>query len=432
MSGWCERYPRKVEVVRKLSRKRVRHKSGPKRPPVRQPRVASVMPAAVVVAGRESGAAELSAGSAGPLDSYVKRIAPEVVAVTYWFDPLPTPPVQSFTVRVTGRRVDVVGRPAPGDAFTHDEPCTGVVAGSGPVAVTVKVRDVNPGEWTVDGRLLPVAGRVLGSRGGAMRTRQGSVPVFPADWSWWRWRVSAAPPVPVATRLAPFVRPPAILIGSWPALVVLGVVLALVTQAVVIAADALALQHVLLVSLLTVLAGAVGAKAWFIVLHRRERRREGWCIQGLMAAVVVVAPVLLAVLHMPIGVFLDASAPGLLVGLAVGRLGCFFTGCCAGRPTARRWGVWSSNRSVGARRIPTQLMESTLALGIGLLSLAAVLAWGVHHGTVFVAAVTAYTLGRQGLLLLREERRQSRLGTPLIAAAAAVILLADVAASVVT
>lgn len=375
---------------------------------------------------REPVTPESPGGSAGALETYVQRNAPEVVAVTYWFDPPPTPPAQSVTLRVTGRRVDVTGRPGPADAFSHDETCTGVVAGSGPVAVTVKVRDVNPGEWAVDARLLPRDDRGPGWAGSAGRPRK-MVSTFPARWSWRRWRVSAAPPAPVRTRLAPLVRPPAVLIGSWPALVVLGVMLALVTQAVVIAADDLALRHVLLVSLLAVAVGAIGAKAWFIVLHRRERRREGWCIQGLVAAVAVIAPIVLVVLHVPVGVFLDASAPGLLFGLAVGRVGCFFTGCCAGRPTARWWGVWSSNRSVGARRIPTQLMESALALGIGGATLAAVLSTGVHHGTLFVAAVAAYTLVRQGVLLLREERRQSRRGAPVIAAATAVILIVDIA-----
>ena len=312
-----------------------------------------------------------------------------------------------------------------GDEFSHDETIDGIVAGSGPVAVTVKIRDVNPGDWTVRANLLPVKDQRSRSK-----DRQPVVPVFPAAWSWRHWRVSAGPSAPVSTCLVPFVRPPAVILGSWAALVALGIILAFIAQALVISAGNLSLSHVLTVSLLAVLGGVIGGKAWYVVLHRRDRRWDGWAVQGFVAGFALVAPVLLLLLRVPVGAFLDASAPGLMLGLAVGRLGCFFTGCCAGRPSASRWAVWSSNRSVGVRRVPTQLMESALALTVGLIVFAAVLHYDPRHGTFFIAAVAIYTLVRQGLLRLREERRQSEHGAPLVAIAAALILAVDLAAMV--
>jgi phosphatidylglycerol:prolipoprotein diacylglycerol transferase len=115
------------------------------------------------------------------------------------------------------------------------------------------------------------------------------------------------------------------------------------------------------------------------------------------------------------------------MGMAVGRVGCFFAGCCAGRPTASRWGVWSSDQHIGVRRLPTQLLELALALAVGLAALAVVLLHGPAGGALLVAATAVYTLLRQGILLLRAERRKSLVGPPLTAAAAAVVLLADVA-----
>lgn len=228
----------------------------------------------------------------------------------------------------------------------------------------------------------------------------------------------------------PFVRPPAVILGSWAALVVLGTILAFVAQALVISAGNLSLSHVLTVSLLAVLAGAIGAKVWYVVLHRQDGRRDGWAIQGFVAGFALIAPLLLLIFRVPVGAFLDASAPGLMFGLAIGRLGCFFTGCCAGRPSASRWAVWSSNRSIGVRRVPTQLMESALALTVGLIVLAAVLRYDPRHGTFFIAAVAFYTLIRQSLLRLREERRQSNHGAPLVAITAAFILILDLVAMV--
>ena len=366
-----------------------------------------------------------STPSSGVLQSFVARSAPEVVGVTYWFEPPPELVSQSVTVRFIGRRLEATGSRKQGDDFTHDETIDGIVGGSGPVAVTVKIRDVNPGEWTVRASLLPKRDRQPHGR-----DRQSLVPVFPAVWSWRRWRGTAGPNGPGRTRLLPFVRPPAVILGSWAVLVVLGTVLAFIAQALVISAGGLSLTHVLSVSLLAVLAGVVGGKAWYVVLHRRDGRWDGWAVQGFVAGFALAAPLLLLLFRVPVGAFLDASAPGLMFGLAIGRLGCFFTGCCAGRPSASRWAVWSSNRSVGVRRVPTQLMESALALTIGLIVLVAVLRYDPRHGTFFVAAVAFYTIIRQSLLRLREERRQSNHGAPLVAIAAAFILIIDLAAMV--
>ena len=45
------------------------------------------------------------------------------------------------------------------------------------------------------------------------------------------------------------------------------------------------------------------------------------------------------------------TAPGLLVAMAVGRVGCFFAGCCGGPPTASRWGVWGISSLIHELRL---------------------------------------------------------------------------------
>ena len=161
-------------------------------------------------------------------------------------------------------------------------------------------------------------------------------------------------------------------------------------------------------------------------LSRREHRMNGWCIQGFITGATLAAAILLVVLKVPAGVFLDATAPGLLVAMAVGRVGCFFAGCCGGPPTTSHWGVWSSDQRVGARRIPTQLLESALAGILGLGVLVAVLGHGPAGGAFFVGALAAYILGRQGILHLRTEPRKTRLGGLVTAALAALVLIAAV------
>lgn len=81
---------------------------------------------------------------------------------------------------------------------------------------------------------------------------------------------------------------------------------------------------------------------------------------------------------------------------------------------------------MGARRIPTQLMESGLAGILGLGTLVAVLRHGPSGGAFFVAGLAAYTLARQGILHMRAERRKTKVGLPIAAVLAALVLVAAI------
>ena len=368
---------------------------------------------------------DTEARTLGGFTALWESAAQQILAVTYWFYPVPHMGPYPVTVRFSGRRVDVQGRLSPGDRFVQDETIEEVVPGSGPISLTTRVRDINPGEWAVTAHML-------GSVHPAHRTgKYGNAapvasPLHPAARFWRRWAPSAESAEQVRTCPTPFARVPGIFPGMWGAMVTLGMAVALALQFLVISADHLRVGPWWAVTLAAIVVGIAGAKLWFIVLHRREHRIEGWCIQGFITGAILAAAILLVVLDMPAGVFLDVTAPGLLVAMAVGRVGCFFGGCCGGPPTASRWGVWSSDQRVGARRIPTQLLESVLALSLGLLVLVAVVDHGPAGGAFFVAGLAAYTLGRQGLLRLRAEPRKTRLGGLATSALAVLVLVAAV------
>jgi len=364
----------------------------------------------------------IPAQTSGGFTTLLESVAQEILAVTYWFDPAPQPEPYSVTVRFSGRRVDVKGRMQAGDRFTQDETIEKVIPGSGPISLTARVRGINAGEWAVTAHILESAHPARGPREQMNAIPVGS-PLHPAARLWRRWAPPPESTETMKTCLTPLAHVPGILPGIWGAMVTLGMVAALALQAIVIAADHLTLDSWWVVTLVAIAVGIAGAKAWYIVLHRRAHLKNGWCIQGFIASAPLVAVIMLAALHIPIGVFLDATAPGLLVAMAIGRMGCFFAGCCGGPPTASRWGVWSSDQRVGARRIPSQLLETALALSLGLGALVAVLSHGPAGGAFFVAGLAAYTLVRQGLLRLRAEPRKTRLGGLATAALAALVLI---------
>jgi phosphatidylglycerol:prolipoprotein diacylglycerol transferase len=353
---------------------------------------------------------------------------PEALVATGWFDSGDGGEPYSATVRFTGRRAGQHGMPRARNTFVQEEIIDRVVPGTGPVSISTWVYGLEPGEWSVSADLIRVS-TGTGGAGPAARSRPiGSRTVHPAAWSWRRWAVSTVPGTTLKTRwalLAPLARIPAVLPGSYPFLAVLGTFVALAIQSAILANEGLPVSRSLVVSLLAIASGLVGAKLWYAALHPDESIiKGGWAVDGFLVVAPVVAVASVLAFDLPIGAFLDASTPGMFFAVAIGRIGCFLTGCCAGRATTSRWGVWSSDRRVGARRIPVQLVESAAGLAIGTASLVPVLREAQPvHGFIFVAAIAAYAVVRQVLLRVRAEQRRSSRSLPLTAGVVAVVLV---------
>lgn len=131
--------------------------------------------------------------------------------------------------------------------------------------------------------------------------------------------------------------------------------------------------------------------------------------------------------HLGVAATLDRAAMAVPLGLAVGRLGCFFAGCCFGAPTPSALGVvfppgsdasaaqakagLLASRSLWSLPVhPTQLYEAA-----GALVLAATVAFVVRprqrrHGESFLAFCTGYASLRFGLEFLRADERGGAAG----------------------
>jgi prolipoprotein diacylglyceryltransferase len=123
------------------------------------------------------------------------------------------------------------------------------------------------------------------------------------------------------------------------------------------------------IALAAFVGGALGAKLPFVLSGE-----EGWLtgsawiadgksvVFGMIAAYLAVEGAKLA-----LGVTAktgDTFALPLALGMAVGRWGCFFNGCCAGTATALPWGMDFGD---GVARHPTQLYEIGFHLGMAVV-----------------------------------------------------------------
>ena len=346
------------------------------------------MPALARVRGAGGTTSALEFGTS-PLRA-VEGLGPHAMALTYWFDPPPGDVPLDVVVTFTGHRLDVDGSPTPGDAFVATATLADVAPGSGRTSLTHRVYGKAAGRWHVTADAT------------AARAGEG-VRLPSADG------VGHSTLARIAGALAP-----GVVLGAWPALVVLGAVLGLVLQGLLAATHGLAAGRVLVLGLVASVLGAVGARVYYRITHRKEQRGHtlaGLSVQGFVIVSTVTFVVGGALEGMAVPHLLDATVPALLLGQAVGRLGCLLAGCCVGVPTRSRIAMWSSDRRLGTRRVPVQIMESVAAGTLALVT--AVVAWRAQTawaGALFVAGLAAYVAVRQLLFPLRDTPRATRHG----------------------
>ena len=135
----------------------------------------------------------------------------------------------------------------------------------------------------------------------------------------------------------------------------------------------------------------------------------------------------------PLPVFADALAPGLLVAQAVGRLGNYFNQELFGRPTTLPWGleIAPQFRPAGYEQFAT-FQPTFLYELLWNLAAAAVVVWAdrrfqLSHGRAFALYVAAYCLGRGWIEMLRIDTAERFFGVRLNVFTAVVVGVAAVA-----
>jgi phosphatidylglycerol:prolipoprotein diacylglycerol transferase len=102
-------------------------------------------------------------------------------------------------------------------------------------------------------------------------------------------------------------------------------------------------------SLYDLIAGVVGARVFYVIHYLDKYRGElvqffaiwdgGLELFGGVFAAIVVIVLYMRYHKLPIRQYLDILAIGLMLALAIGRIGCFLSGCCFGKPSDLPWAV---------------------------------------------------------------------------------------------
>jgi phosphatidylglycerol---prolipoprotein diacylglyceryl transferase len=141
-------------------------------------------------------------------------------------------------------------------------------------------------------------------------------------------------------------------------------------------------QAILDIVFYTVLAGIIGARIFYVAQNFSFYKENllgvvkiwegGLVFQGGLIVAIPLALVLIKKKNLSFWQIFDVLAPYIALGQAFGRIGCFFAGCCYGKPTNLPWAVTFTDPKTlalaGIPLHPTQLYSS-LALFLVFLIL---------------------------------------------------------------
>jgi phosphatidylglycerol:prolipoprotein diacylglycerol transferase len=190
------------------------------------------------------------------------------------------------------------------------------------------------------------------------------------------------------------------------------------------------------------IAGLVGAKLMLVAVEwptysrmgfwelLRALAQSGGVFYGGLLGGLFVAFYFARRYRLPAWSTADALAPGVVIGQAIGRLGCFAAGCCYGKAATVPWAVTFGDvyayRQVGTP-LDTPLHPSQVYEALATLVIFALLVWLAPRkgfdGQVTLAYVTLYSLARFGLEYFRGDAGRGFVGPLSTSQVVAIVLL---------
>jgi phosphatidylglycerol:prolipoprotein diacylglycerol transferase len=172
-----------------------------------------------------------------------------------------------------------------------------------------------------------------------------------------------------------------------------------------------------------IISALVGAKLLLVVTDFRTYlsspselitlARSGGVFYGGLILAVSVALWYIRRIGLPLWTTCDVFAPGIALGHVVGRFGCFFAGCCWGKPTDVPWAITFTNPYAAANvgtplnvpLHPTQLYEAGAEALILFILLASERRGRPYPGRTFWLYMLLYAISRFIIEFYRNDPR---------------------------
>src|SRR6478672_10056190 len=182
-------------------------------------------------------------------------------------------------------------------------------------------------------------------------------------------------------------------------------------------------NRVLDLGIYIIISALVGAKLLLLITDFKsftadprellDLLRSGGVFYGGLIVAVIVALWYIRRIGLPLWTTCDVFAPGIALGHVVGRFGCFFAGCCYGKPTTVPWAITFTSPYAAANvgtplnipLHPTQLYEAG-AEALILIALLATESRGRRFpGRTFWLYMLMYAVSRYLIEIFRGDPR---------------------------
>ena len=145
---------------------------------------------------------------------------------------------------------------------------------------------------------------------------------------------------------------------------------------------------------MTYLGGVIGGAASYLIIYNlymhviAPRTKIKWLQNNANAGLCDALPVI---------------PTCIVLATAIGRIGCFFAGCCAGNPTDGSWGLACSQTYEGVKVVPVQLFESAFLFVLAAVMIVLYFRYRFHLN--FSVYLIAYGIWRFCIEFARGDER---------------------------
>jgi phosphatidylglycerol:prolipoprotein diacylglycerol transferase len=207
--------------------------------------------------------------------------------------------------------------------------------------------------------------------------------------------------------------------NTYGFLLALAFIIGLYAMAKLAERDGLDKQKVYDLGLWVLAASLVGSKLLMVItewdVYYRDNPRQiftldffrsGGVFYGGFIGAVIASTIVMRIYKLPWWRTADAFAPGIAIGQAIGRLGCFSAGCCWGKPTTAFCGVHFTEKGHEITGVPTVVnhLSDPIQQNIWAERLGGLLAPLHLHPTQLYEAGATFLIFSVLLLIYRKRR----------------------------
>lgn len=210
-------------------------------------------------------------------------------------------------------------------------------------------------------------------------------------------------------------------IRPWGLMLVLGFLMAIWIAGRLFKRRGMSSEHAFNITFWVFIASVIGARMFFVIPRAGDPTYAldtplqwlavwdgGMVFYGGLLGAILAVIIYAKAQKLQVRDVLDIGAVGLVIGYALGRIGCFLNGCCYGTPTDLPWGViypptapiWTEQHyHMGTPVHPTQLYDSLLHLIFFF-----VLLWTFRRfpkGVTLMTYIALYVVSRFSLEFIR-------------------------------